>query len=515
LGLRFLTAARIPILLLLPALLAAQEPAPSSPPSRSAVPVGGLVEGIATEADPSQTYTLYLPSAYSAERTWPALLIFDPRGRGTRAAEIFRPGAERFGWILVSSDNTASDGAMEPNLRAVNALMPELARRWAADPRRVYAAGMSGTAVVAWVVARQTGALAGVVAAAAPHQPQVFEGVTEIGFAHFGTVGDGDFNFHEMRRMDRFLGELGAPHRLEVFAGEHGWMPPELATAALGWMEVQAMRQGRRPADADLVRELFADELERARAREERGEPLEALSSYRALADGSAGLAPVAEQLAAVRRKVGELTGHPQVAREEKELARLETEEVRNRRRLGEVTRDLRQAASQGAAAESPPTAEQLVARLEIRRLLERSAGEGRDARAARRMLATISSQTSFYLRRLFWSQRAWREAATVLEVAVTIQPERPELWYDLACARALDGHKKPALEALETAVEKGFSDVEHLEGDPDLEALREMDGYRALVEALTIGRSEGEGGNAGSPPDDGDEDSGATAVVG
>lgn len=466
------------------------------------MPVGELVEGIATAADPSQTYTLYLPSAYSAERTWPALLIFDPRGRGTPAAEVFRPGAERFGWILVSSDNTASDGAMEPNLRAVNALMPELARRWAAEPRRVYAAGMSGTAVVAWVVARQTRALAGVVAAAAPHQPQVFEGVTEIGFAHFGTVGDGDFNFHEMRRMDRLLGELGAPHRLELFPGGHGWMPPELATAALGWLEVQAMRQGRRPVDAELVRELFAQDLERTRAREARGELLEALGGYRALAEGYEGLTPVAEQLAAVRRKVEELTGDRQVAREEKELARLETEEVRNRRRLGEVTRDLRQAASQGAEVESPPTAEQLIARLEIRPLLERSAGEGRDARAARRMLATISSQTSSYLRRVFWSQTAWREAATVLEVAATIQPERPELWYDLACAQALAGQKESALTALEAAVEKGFSDVEHLEGDPDLEALREMGGYRALVEELTRDREEPPGGAPTDPPE-------------
>ena len=471
----------VSLLLLLPGLLAGQVPD---------VPVGELVEDVATAADPSQTYTLYLPPGYGSEgaagRRYPVLLILDPRGRGTLAAEIFRPGAERFGWILVSSDNTASDGPMEPNLRAVNALMPEMARRWAADPGRVHVAGMSGTAVVAWAVARQTGALAGVLAAAAPHQPQVFDGVTEVGFAHFGTVGDGDFNFQEMQRMDRFFGTLGAPHRLEVFRGGHGWMPPEIATGALGWMEVQAMRRGRRPVDADLVREMFEEELERGRACEERGELFEALRSHRSLVDGFAGLAPVAEPLAAVRRKVEELTGDPQVARGEKELGRLKAEEMRHRRRLGEVTRELRNAGSQGAAAESPPTAEQLVRRLEVRRLLERSAGEGRDARAADRMLATISSQMSFYLRRLFWSQKAWREAATVLEVATRIQPDRSELWYDLACARTLAGEKTAALEALGTAVEKGFSDLQHLQADPDLEALREMQGYRALIKKLT-----------------------------
>lgn len=50
---------------------------------------------------------------------------------------------------------------------------------------------------------------------------------------------------------------------------------------------------------------------------------------------------------------------------------------------------------------------------------------------------------------------------------------------------RALEGRKKPALEALETAVEKGFTDIEHLQSDPDLEGIRKTEGYRALVERL------------------------------
>jgi tetratricopeptide (TPR) repeat protein len=502
-----------PTLWLLPVLVAAQEPVPAPAPSRSptptpvpiaadaptppatapAVPVGELVEGVVTAADPSQTYTLYLPPGYDpnspADRRYPALLIFDARGRGTWAAELFRPGAERFGWILISSDNTASDGSVEPNVRAVNALLPELAKRWAADPRRIYAAGMSGTVLVAWDVALQTGALAGVVAASGPRSAQLFEGTEKVDFAQYGTVGTEDFNFTEMRFMDHLLARLGAPHRLVIFDGRHGWMPPEIATRALGWLEIQAMRQGRRPVDPERVRASFGEELDRARALEERGELVAALRSYRELVEGYEGLAAVSEDLADVRRKAEKLASRPDTEREEKQLARLEAGEMGTRRLLGEVSRDLRAAAS---ARARPPTPEQLLERLEVRSLLETSKGEeGPAAQSARRRLAIISTQMSFYLRRLLWAQKAWREAATVLEVAATIQPERPELWYDLACARALDGHRKPALQALETAVDKGFSDVEHLESDPDLKALRGMDGYRALIEKLTSGRDE------------------------
>jgi len=447
-------------------------------------PTGELVEEVAPEADPSQTYTLYLPPGYgepgpegTQERRYPALLILDPRGRGTQAAEIFQPAAERFGWILVSSNHTASDGPMEPNLRAVNALMPELARRWAADPARIYAAGMSGTAVVAWGIARQTGALAGVLAAAAPNQPQVFDGVEKVGFAHFGTVGIEDFNFNELRAMDAFLGELGAPHRLELFEGAHGWMPRDLATNALGWMEVQAIRQGRRAMDAELVRAQLTADLERARSWESKGDPLAALWSYQALLEGYRELAPVERDLARVRETVKALSEEPAVAREREEVARGAERESRLRRELGEL----------GAVARRGelPSGAKLIDRLRVRELKKEAAGEGQTAAAARRMLATLVTYTGSYLRRELWQRKAWAQAAAVLEVAAEVRPERPELWYDLACARALSGRREPALEALQTAVDKGFADVEHLEADLDLEALRDLEEYRALVTAL------------------------------
>jgi len=457
------------------------------PRKAAPVPVGEMVEGVTTAADPSQTYTLYLPTSYSADRTWPALLVFDPRGRGTFAAEIFRDGAERLGWILISSDSTVSDVASwEPNLRAVNALMPELARRWSVDPRRVYAAGMSGTSVLAWVLAQQTGGLAGVIAAAGPRAPGVFAEVESVAFAHLGTVGTADYNFTEMHAMDQRLGELGAPHRLAVFEGAHGWMPPELATEAMAWLEVQAMRQGRRAVAPELVREVFEGELEQIRELERAGELAEALRRYRELAAGYQGLAEVEEELAGVQEKIDELAARPEVARQRKESEHWKAEEARNRRRLAEVARDLRDGGR-------PVTAEQLLERLEVERLREQVEKAGLGAAPARRMLATIYSQLSFYLRRELWARKAWREAAAVLEVAANLRPANAALWYDLACAHALGGRKKPALEALERAVEAGFDDVAHLEADADLKSLRKTDGYRALVERLRPSELEGD----------------------
>jgi hypothetical protein len=104
---------------------------PQANPTRT----GTFVEKVACANDATQTYTLFLPTAYTPQRQWPLLFVFDPRGRGTMAARIFKDAAERFGWII--ADNTRSDGPWESNRRAVAAMWPDALMRYAVDERRI------------------------------------------------------------------------------------------------------------------------------------------------------------------------------------------------------------------------------------------------------------------------------------------------------------------------------------------------------------------------------------------
>ena len=134
---------------------------------------GKLIEKVVCSGDASQTYTLFLPTRYTTERKWPALFIFDPRGRGTRAAELFHEAAEANGWLLLSSDNTQSDTTWEVNEKALRAMVPELGR-FSVDEKRVYAAGFSGGATVAWSLGQSRGGLAGVIASGEPWRLSAF-----------------------------------------------------------------------------------------------------------------------------------------------------------------------------------------------------------------------------------------------------------------------------------------------------------------------------------------------------
>jgi hypothetical protein len=53
-------------------------------------PAPGVVHAsVAVTADPINSYSLYLPSAYSPARRWPLLLAFDAFARGETSVNLF------------------------------------------------------------------------------------------------------------------------------------------------------------------------------------------------------------------------------------------------------------------------------------------------------------------------------------------------------------------------------------------------------------------------------------------
>ena len=66
------------------------------------------------------------------------------------------------------------------------------------------------------------------------------------------------------------------------------------------------------------------------------------------------------------------------------------------------------------------------------------------------------------------------------------LRPEDPVVHYNLACSLSLLGRREAALSTLERAVALGYSDLAHLDKDPDLEALRQDPRFGELRRRLT-----------------------------
>src|SRR5262245_45691400 len=80
------------------------------------LPKGKLIEKVECQAASGFSYALYLPSAYQPEKIWPVLFCFDARADGMLPAGLFQEAAEKYGYIIVSSNNSGSDDPSVPNL---------------------------------------------------------------------------------------------------------------------------------------------------------------------------------------------------------------------------------------------------------------------------------------------------------------------------------------------------------------------------------------------------------------
>jgi tetratricopeptide (TPR) repeat protein len=435
-----------------------------------------VIPGIVCAANPAETYTLYLPSSYRPDRAWPVVYAFDSRGidNDRDMIELFRPGAERFGFVVASSGNSSNVRPMEDNFRSLGAIWTDTHARLALDDRRAYAFGFSGMSRFTTMAAiRAPGTLAGVIGASGGfpvgHPPS-----RETSFPFFGLAGDRDFNYYEMLDLEAQLAAAGVPHRIDLFDGSHQWPTEELVTRALGWIELQAMKQGTRAKDPSLIEALWAEDLARARA-------LQGWRAWRvwtAMARDYAGLRDVSH-VSDAEKQAAALAADPAFQRARKER---EARDRRDREYLERAPRVFNAV----PAETGPDSVSQLLADLQIPDLKKKEKSADPEERlSAARLLYAVYIQTGLYLPRTYMERKQWDRAILFLEVAAEVDPDSPRIPYRLATAWAGQGNRKKALEALQRAVEKGGTGLAEIEKDPALEPLRQDAGYRELVAAL------------------------------
>jgi poly(3-hydroxybutyrate) depolymerase len=425
---------------------------------RTMVP-GQIHPRIATERDREVSYALYLPSRFDPAAKWPLLVVFDPRARGEMAAELFREAAERRGWIVASSNDTRSDVADgSGNLRAMNAMFPDLVRRLPVDERRIYVAGMSGGAVLGWVFGHRTGTLAGLVSVGG--RPETgFE--SPPSFALWAAAGREDFNYFPTLELDETAARGERPHRFERFEGPHGWFDDAEAARAVDWLEVLAMRDGARPRDEALVAEIHAADLAGAEALLAAGDVLAGTRRLRAIAETYEGLVDVA----ALARRARELekSKEARAAREDEDWGRRYERQV------------LTRAATIASRLQSdePAAFPELVRYLNPREIVASASKEGARGDAGRRALASAFTQLDFYTARPFLVGGRYDRARIAYELALELRPDAAVSWYNLACAQARTGAANEAIASLRKAVDLGIRLERPIAEDPDLESLR------------------------------------------
>ncbi len=401
-----------------------------------------------TEVRGIQSYSVFLPSHYSADKKWPLIFGYSPMGRGTDVTKRLQAAAERYGFIVLAS-NVSRNGPWAVNFSAQDAMWKDAHRFFSLDDSRLYAIGHSGGARTS-VAMSQRYPITGVIACGAY--------VTVVGDADAAKVstvealtprlpkenvllyGDLDYNSTELRAVEDLLRATKHPYYSIEFAGPHSWPPNDELERALQYLSALH--------GDDASAELGAAEEEKAEAYDRDQAPELAMHARReaARAFGSKKAAQAlldnADAVVVIDKATLQL-----------DLLDIATDVVTLQSAWAEVERQLAGGPLQRRAK---VVAEQAPERITLRSIVAAHRGARDEARA-------------------------------LVTFAAPHIGQRPEALYNLACAWAQIGDKNRALAALSEAIDRGFADRGNLVVDPDLALLHNEPGFAAQVARLSL----------------------------
>jgi len=219
-------------------------------PHFESFPKGKEIASIVCQSDNLQSYAMYLPSNYTSKKKWPVIYFFDPQADGILPIKMYKRLAEKYGYILIGSNNSQNGTTWDKITASVQTLMDDTHKRISIDDKRVYLAGFSGGARVAGLIAEMTPGITGIIGCGAGING--IDPETIYPFSYIGLVGNKDFNYNEMEDMIAKMGS-NIQHQLIVYDGKHQWAPVEIMNEAFEWITLNAMKQKLIPINEKLI----------------------------------------------------------------------------------------------------------------------------------------------------------------------------------------------------------------------------------------------------------------------
>ncbi|MCL6274216.1 hypothetical protein M3P19_09355 [Muricauda sp. 2012CJ35-5] len=203
--------------------------------------IGKVIDSIPVKDSPNEYFALYLPTTYSTEKSSSIIFVFEPAARGAIGVGPFISSAEKYGHIVVCSNNSRN-APYDRNFAIANNLFGHVFANFSIIDGEIYAAGLSGGSRLAAAVASITDKFAGVVGCGAgfsglnEHQPSA------QGYAYVGLCGDRDMNYREMVENKSYLNLIKYNNTLITFDGEHRWPPETQMLRAFDWLHLQKLK---------------------------------------------------------------------------------------------------------------------------------------------------------------------------------------------------------------------------------------------------------------------------------
>ena len=251
-----------PKLLLLPFifLLAAcsnPEKREEQPPAETTVPPAvqkdtfsnsHVQPSIVSRNNPDFTYALYLPRQNNDSARLPVIIFCDPHGDGSFPVTKYHSLAEKFGVILIGSNDIKNGLTFNQTTPILQLLVSEASTRFHADNRQISLAGFSGGAKAVLVAATETPSILSIIYCGAGISQLTGQLPPSLGIA-----GLKDMNYTEVVALDAQMDNQHVRHAIIEWNGRHEWSDSSIFQDAFYWVRFRAMEKNYCTPDMSLV----------------------------------------------------------------------------------------------------------------------------------------------------------------------------------------------------------------------------------------------------------------------
>lgn len=436
------------------------------------IPASGKVhEHISCKENTLYTYALYLPSSCSNrfsnspdQKRFPVVLAFDPHGDGSLPVKLYSKLAEKYGFILVGSNDSRNMQPPAESEAVIEAMFREIENRLPIDTSAIYLMGFSGGSRVATATAMYWPVVKGIIGCGAGFpsnvQPPMYK------FDYFGIAGLGDFNLSEMVALDKTLAQMNFRHFFLEFDGIHGWPGSKEIEKAWIWNCCNAMKDGHLKKNDSLIA-MFSKHM--TADYDSLAGHSRLLYARQALAFSISCLDGLAD-VSALKSKLTSLEASAQYKEEMKKFSAVMEQEQKEQQMLMDAlyTKDLKW----------------WKARIDKYRENTDSRLSAADTLMNHRLLAFLGLLCYSNANALL-KQNDLKQTQLVIGVYTLVEPENPEPYYVMAVMSAKVNDTLQSLNWLKKSVDVGFRNQARAQSQPEFAILKENTQFFNLINRM------------------------------
>jgi hypothetical protein len=427
---------------------------------------GKAISSVSCIQDSALSYALYIPKNYDPSRHYPLLIAFDSHAAGKLPVDLFSGEAERYGYIIAGSNNSKNGLTWEITSAQYEIMHRDILQRLSIDTNRIYTVGFSGGSRVASSVAIFLGGISGVIGCSAGF-PQINKPLTSK-FSYLGIVGNEDFNYTEMKALDKGLESAGFMHHLLVFNGKHAWPPADVIPSIFTWLELDAMRNRLKASDHVFINAFAEKCLSEV---DSLSRKYELLAEYQQCLKAKDYLKGVAD-ITSFSERISHLNQTAEIKKQAAEDDRLAEKETQLQQYY---------AAAIGSQSED-------WWKTEVKHL------NGFTSSTVPKTERTMYKRVLSYLSLATYMQASGaikaddqQKAGYFIRIYELVDPTNPEAPYLYASWLASRGQDTEAIGSLAKAIDLGFDDFNRLDNDTVFIKLRGKQEYETIVSRIKV----------------------------